>query len=341
MFADTTTVRASLSRPDRFMGQNCMSQGFSGTPPFHELRKLPLAAGRKGWPWTLDEISPAPQNQIAAWPRITVVTPSFNQGQFIEETIRSVLLQGYPNVEYIIIDGGSTDNTVEVIKRYESWITYWVSEKDLGQCHAINKGIARATGDIFAWLCSDDVYALGALHRVAENLVNKKSAMVVGTSVITRGPDTLEGTLDRRQPSFADMAYNVKTFPQPSTFWTRDLWETAGPLREDLYFVMDYDLWLRMVPRAQSVKHLEQVLSYQRTQPDQKSGRSRFGEHNFQEQRVRVAHEAARSRGESSLGWLARVLWLRLRQSRGRFWKLKERGFHWQVARQVFKAARG
>jgi glycosyltransferase involved in cell wall biosynthesis len=294
------------------------------------------------WPWVTGESAPATAPADGReWPRITVVTPSFNQGKFIEETIRSVLLQGYPNLEYIIIDGGSTDNTVEVIKKYEPWITYWVSEKDRGQCHAINKGFARATGDIFAWLCSDDVYAPEALPRVAEHLVSKRLSMLVGASVITHGPDTLEGTLDRRQPSFADMAYNVKTLPQPSTFWTRDLWKAAGPLREDLYFVMDYDLWLRMVPRAQSVTHLEEILSYQRTQPDQKSAKSRFGAHDFQEQRVRVAWEAARSRGESGLGWLARVLWYRLRQSRGRFWNLKEPGFHWQVARQVLKMTRG
>src|SRR5947207_6789592 len=128
-------------------------------------------SGRKGWPWT--EATPkAPEKSTPnfSWPRISIVTPSFNQGQFIEETIRSVLLQGYPNLEYIIIDGGSTDNTVGVIKKYEPWLAYWVSEKDRGQCDAINKGFARATGDIFAWLCSDDVYAPGALRRIAEKL---------------------------------------------------------------------------------------------------------------------------------------------------------------------------
>jgi glycosyltransferase involved in cell wall biosynthesis len=243
-----------------------------------EMDRLTLTAipsppvNRTGWPWTGESLAtPVILPSGSAWPRISVVIPSFNQGRFIEETIRSVLLQGYPNLEYIIIDGGSTDDTVEIIRKYKPWITYWVSEKDRGQCHAINKGFARAAGDVFAWLCSDDVYAPGSLHRVAENLANKKSAMVVGASIITRGPDTLEGTVDRRQPSFADMAYNVKTLPQPSTFWTRDLWETAGPLREDLYFVMDYDLWLRMVPRAQSLSYVEEILSYQRTQPDQKS----------------------------------------------------------------------
>ena len=96
-----------------------------------------------------------------AWPRISIVTPSFNQGQFIEETIRSILLQGYPNLEYIIIDGGSTDESVEIIKKYEPWLTYWVSEKDRGQAHAINKGLERCTGEILAYINSDDYYYPG------------------------------------------------------------------------------------------------------------------------------------------------------------------------------------
>ena len=102
------------------------------------------------------------------WPRISIVTPSYNQGQFIEETIRSVLQQGYPNLEYIIIDGGSTDNSVEIIKKYEEYLTYWVSEPDDGQYDAINKGFSRATGEIMAWLNSDDMYVPWTFKTVAE-----------------------------------------------------------------------------------------------------------------------------------------------------------------------------
>ena len=102
----------------------------------------------------------------ANYPRISIVTPSYNQGQFIEQTIRSVLLQNYPNLEYIIIDGGSTDNTVETIEKYEQYITYWVSEPDRGQSHAINKGFARCTGEIMAWLNSDDLYLPSALKSL-------------------------------------------------------------------------------------------------------------------------------------------------------------------------------
>ena len=101
-------------------------------------------------------------------PKITIVTPSFNQGQFIEETIRSVLDQNYPNLEYLIIDGGSTDQTIEVIRKYERQLSYWVSEKDRGQVHAINKGLARATGEIFGFLNSDDLYVPGTFEVVGE-----------------------------------------------------------------------------------------------------------------------------------------------------------------------------
>src|SRR5688572_11561284 len=100
-------------------------------------------------------------------PSITVITPSYNQGRYIEETIDSVLSQGYPSLEYIVIDGGSADNSVEIIRKYEPYLAYWVSEKDRGQAHAINKGLARSTGELWNWSNSDDVLAPGALHRVA------------------------------------------------------------------------------------------------------------------------------------------------------------------------------
>ena len=109
----------------------------------------PIDVAKPGWPWAEASV-PLPEKMPdgSDWPRISVVTPSYNQGEFIEETIRSVLLQGYPNLEYIIIDGGSTDNSVEIIKKYEPWLTYWVSEKDRGQSHAINKGFKHAAGEI-------------------------------------------------------------------------------------------------------------------------------------------------------------------------------------------------
>ena len=129
----------------------------------------PAPEGKTGWPWTeIPEPMPETLPDGSPWPKISVVTPSFNQGQFIEETIRSVLLQGYPNLEYIIIDGGSTDNTLEVIRKYEPWLTYWVSEPDRGQSHAINKGIGKAMGEILFWLNSDDLVLPSVFFRIAK-----------------------------------------------------------------------------------------------------------------------------------------------------------------------------
>jgi glycosyltransferase involved in cell wall biosynthesis len=314
-----------------------MRTDYPNTRRATDLEQLPPPVGKRGWPWTLDEAPPVKQQRQACWPRISIVTPSFNQGQFIEETIRSVLLQGYPNLEFIIMDGGSTDNTVEIIKKYEPWITYWVSEKDRGQCHAINKGFARATGDILAWLCSDDVYASGALHKIAEIIGNQKMAVAIGDSIITHGPDSLEGKLDRRRPSFAAMAYNIRTLAQPSVFWTSDLWRIAGPLNEELYFMMDYDLWLRMMPAARSVAYVDSVLSYQRSQPQQKSNVNHPLFQKYRQLRVEIPRQAAQLRGESGFGWLVRVWWFQLCQRRGRFWRVMKPGFHWEALRWALR----
>lgn len=122
---------------------------------------LPPFTGKTDWPWVAqNERLSSRRPDGSLWPRISIVTPSFNQDKFIEETIRSVLLQGYPNLEYIIIDGASTDESVQIVKRYEPWLAYWASEKDEGQTDAIDKGFRRVTGEIMAYLNSDDVYAL-------------------------------------------------------------------------------------------------------------------------------------------------------------------------------------
>ena len=124
--------------------------------------------GKTGWPWT-EETDPAIYDTNIDWPKISIVTPSYNQGQFIEETLRSILLQNYPNIEYIIMDGGSTDETVAILKKYAPWITHWVSEQDRGQTHAINKGFKKVTGPITNWINSDDVFLPNAFFSVAQN----------------------------------------------------------------------------------------------------------------------------------------------------------------------------
>ena len=138
-------------------------------PTLSELPPPP--SGKTGWPWT--EESRRLPNQMPSgcpWPRISVVTPSFNQGKFIEETIRSVLLQGYPNLEYLMIDGGSTDNSVEIIKKYSPWLTYWVSEPDDGQSDAINRGLKMSSGDFATWINSDDLLCKNALVEHASRI---------------------------------------------------------------------------------------------------------------------------------------------------------------------------
>jgi glycosyltransferase involved in cell wall biosynthesis len=264
------------------------------------------------WPWKQTSI---PSQALAdfPWPKISIITPSYNQAQFLEQTIRSVVLQQYPNLEYIVIDGGSTDGSIEILRQYEPWLTYWVSEKDRGQSHAINKGFKRATGDILAWLNSDDVYEQGALHTVAQAMSGMQSALTVGASIITENSHSLFGRLDRRFPSWPEMAYDARTFPQPSVFWTRNLWDIAGPVDEDLYFAMDFALWLRMYPHAKEVIVLDQVLSYARTHPGQKGaleGRQSHMLNQFNLQRASVAIQAAQRRGEAPLLWLLKV-WLR------------------------------
>ncbi|HEY3104441.1 MAG TPA: glycosyltransferase family 2 protein [Pyrinomonadaceae bacterium] len=222
----------------------------------------PPPAGKTGWPWTA-ETPPLIARQDSAWPRITVVTPSFNQGHLIEETIRSVLLQGYPNLEYIIVDGGSTDQTVEIIRRYEKWLAYWVSEPDRGQSHAINKGWERATGEVCAWLNSDDVYLRDTFEHAARAFINEPHiCMVYGDAVLIDEASKVDGHL--RTPEFSLRELLQMNFiPQPSTFLRRSVLTRTGLLDQSLHLCMDYDLWLRVALEGK-VRHVGKTLSAMR-----------------------------------------------------------------------------
>lgn len=184
-------------------------------------------------------------------PRISIVTPSFNQGRFLEQTILSVLTQGYTNLEYIVVDGGSTDDSVEIIRRYEHHLAYWVSEPDKGQSQAINKGFALATGEIFAWLNSDDRYAPGSLQAVVEAFaVNPQAGVVVGAGeyVDERG-NAIRLTVPGDISLESIYAWFDGYFWQPSCFFTREAWRECGPLDEALEYAMDLDLWLKMAKK--------------------------------------------------------------------------------------------
>lgn len=183
------------------------------------------------------------------WPRISLVTPSFNQGRFIEETILSVLNQGYPNLEYIIVDGASRDETLSIIRRYERHLTYWISEPDRGQSHAINKGLARCTGDIFNWLNSDDVLCPGALKAVALAWEKNPGCVIAGTEidVSENGRERLtasQGLTLRNFVHWREAIANRMQWGQPVTFLPLVAVRRAGGVREDLRYAMDHLLMI-------------------------------------------------------------------------------------------------
>ena len=178
------------------------------------------------------------------YPKISLVTPSFNQGQFIEETIQSVLDQQYPNLEYIIIDGGSTDESVRIIKQYSKHLKYWISEKDKGQSDAINKGLKHCTGEIFNWLNSDDLLMDGAFEKLAGAFSDKRVEIVCGREIHFNETSTHEtmGTLlfhTLEETIFQSVIY------QPSTFWRLDKFLQVSPVDTRLRYMMDADLWVK------------------------------------------------------------------------------------------------
>jgi glycosyltransferase involved in cell wall biosynthesis len=184
-------------------------------------------------------------------PTVSIVTPSYNQAQYLDETIRSVLDQDYPHIEYIIIDGGSTDGSVEIIKRHANRLAGWVSEPDKGQTDALNKGFARATGEIFAWLNSDDTYLPGAVREAVEFLTaHPEAAMVYGDANLIDEHGAVIGQFPARQTNLHSILQGSVHIPQQTTFFWSRLWRQVGPLDTSFYFAMDYDLWVRLAKVA-------------------------------------------------------------------------------------------
>ncbi len=207
----------------------------------------------------------------ARLPTISIVTCSYMQGRFLDATLRSVLDQGYPQLEYIVVDGGSTDETVDVIRKHEARLAHWVSEKDRGQTDALMKGFARATGEIQGWLCSDDLLLPGSLDRVARYFADHPDVDFVYGDAIWIDAEG-QAIRPKREMPWNRFVYlfDHNYLAQPSCFWRKGLFEKAGGLNRELHLTMDSDLWLRFAQHTQP-RYLRAYLSCMRYYPEQKT----------------------------------------------------------------------
>lgn len=231
----------------------------------------PLGGGCN-WPWMP---LAGPVEPSGSWPRITLVTPSFNQARYIEESLRSVIGQGYPNLEWFVVDGGSTDGSVEIIKRYEPWIDAWVSERDEGQSDALNKGFARATGDIMGWINSDDVLRPGALFAWARGFLANPNCVAVVGRVMNIASDGGElGLFPVRLGG--ERALSLWSAPggallgQPGCLFRRSALDPGDVVRRDLHYVMDVELWIRLA-RAGAFAEIPEVVACNRVHSEAKT----------------------------------------------------------------------
>jgi hypothetical protein len=220
-----------------------------------KLSELPAPSpGRTGWPWT-EESSRLPDKRPdgSQWPRISVVTPSFNQGRFIEETIRSILLQGYPNLEYFILDGGSKDNSVKIIRKYSQWLSYWISQPDSGQSDAINSGLRMASGEFATWINSDDVLCKNALIKQASEIGFNANTVYVGICLYIDVDGNVLMSHRGRVNSLEDLL-RISTvwrsrgqIVQPEVLFPRELVLAVGGVNPDNHYTMDYELWGKLL----------------------------------------------------------------------------------------------
>ena len=250
------------------------------TPP--TLSDLPPPPpGRSGWPWTE---APGPLPPVAPsgrpWPRISLVTPSYNQAEYVEETVRSVLLQGYPALEYVVLDGASTDGAAAVVERYGPWLTDWRSRPDRGQTDAIQQGLDRATGALWNWLNSDDYYEPGALRAVAEAYDRDPTATAYAGAQTFVGDHPLAGRQMRPFDGLEDLLLirrrtdetGVGVTPQPALFLRTGAVRRAGGLDASLRYPMDLDLYLRVASEPGfRVVHLGRSLARFRLHPESKT----------------------------------------------------------------------
>jgi glycosyltransferase involved in cell wall biosynthesis len=263
--------------------------------------------GRSGWPWT-EAPPPLPPTTVNGqpWPRISIVTPSFNQAQYLEETIRSVLLQGYPNLEYLVFDGGSTDGSAEILRRYDAFLDGWVSERDKGQSDAINKGLARSTGTIVNWLCSDDVLCPGALAHVAETFAGQPGCDVVAGAGKYQFDDHSETDyVSARAADDLDFLPGQNKIVQPSCFFRRTLLQRSAAVRTDLHYAMDAELWCYFMAQKATWSFSPEVLSVYRITGANKAFTGRW----------KILQEVERIYGEYCGERIPLTFWMR------RFWR--------------------
>jgi len=205
-------------------------------------------------------------------PKISIVVPSYNQGKFIAATLQSIIDQRYPNLELIVVDGGSTDSTLAAIKQYEAHLHWWVSEPDSGQAEAINKGFVRSTGDVMAWINSDDLVAPGALHRVADYFVKHPETQVIYGNRVLINEEGLEigrWILPHHSGRVLQWADFV---PQETLYWRREAWNSIGArLDESFRFAMDWDFLLRLSAKQMIIRHLPVFLGHFRVHHQQKT----------------------------------------------------------------------
>lgn len=204
------------------------------------------------------DVLPIKRNRVVhELPRITVVTPSFNQAAFLERTICSVLDQGHPNLEYIIVDGGSTDGSVEIIRKYADHLAWWVSEPDQGQSHAINKGLQRATGDWVGWQNSDDVYFPGVLMQLADAARRWPSAdLIIGDMRLIDEQDRLIRDLRYVRPTYESVLAEGMVLTNQAAFWRKSLHQRIGWLDETLHYAFDFEWFLRVLRQSNHAKHI-------------------------------------------------------------------------------------
>jgi glycosyltransferase involved in cell wall biosynthesis len=236
----------------------------------HDLPAPP--SGKTGWPWTVETVING-KHEIHSPPLISIVTPSYNQGQFFEETIRSVLLQGYRNLEYIVVDGGSSDNSVEIIQKYSPWLTRWLSEPDRGQSHALNKGLSLCSGDLVGWINSDDMLLPGALFHLA-TLHQRYPSSILLADVVNRDECHRQTwRLRQRHVTFKDFCEHWRravTWHQPGTFFPLSLYRQVGTFDEGLCNLFDWE-WMCRALQIAPVQYLDYPVALFRYHGDSKT----------------------------------------------------------------------